>query len=57
MHPNMLNELAHERCTRLRQELHPPPRPVRVRPVGNRRRVRERFGWTLVEVGLRLTVR
>lgn len=50
-------ELINERHASLRRELHPLPKPVRYR---NRRRcsrlLRQRLGWLLVEIGLRLSV-
>jgi len=52
-----LPELINERHATLRRELHPPPIPVRYRHRRRRRRtLRQRLGWMLVALGLRLTV-
>ena len=56
MHPIIVQELINERHASLRRDLHPPPIPHSYR--GRRSRAgtaRQRLGWTLVEVGLRLT--
>lgn len=56
MHPIIVEQLINERHATLKRELHPPPQYERHRPRQHRAEtVRQRLGWTLVEVGLRLT--
>lgn len=52
MHPIIVEELIHERHGSLRRELRPPP--IRGRR-NHENGMRQRLGWTLVEIGLRLT--
>jgi hypothetical protein len=52
MHPYLMEALVHDRVAALRRGA--TPRSPRNRGVVVRRQRRERFGWLLVTVGLRL---
>lgn len=57
MNPLLCADLIDERHARIKRDFHPPPRPVRYRERRKRRdKLRQRLGWVLVEIGLRLTV-
>lgn len=57
MNPLLCADLIDERHARIKRDFHPPPRPIRYRERRKRsEKLRQRLGWGLVEVGLRLSV-